>query len=83
MDHRLVGEFMGTLLLIFLGDGVNANVLLAKSAAEFRLDRHYNRVGIGCHIWAYLQRSPAAARTHTSIPQLRLHSPLSRAIIPN
>jgi glycerol uptake facilitator protein len=34
MDHRLVGEFMGTLLLIFLGDGVNANVLLAKSAAE-------------------------------------------------
>jgi glycerol uptake facilitator protein len=34
MDHRLVGEFMGTLVLIFLGDGVNANVLLAKSAAE-------------------------------------------------
>jgi glycerol uptake facilitator protein len=34
MDHRLVGEFMGTPLLIFLGDGVNANVLLAKSAAE-------------------------------------------------
>ena len=34
MDHRLVGEFMGTLILIFLGDGVNANVLLAKSAAE-------------------------------------------------
>src|SRR5579863_2555117 len=34
MDHRLVGEFVGTLILIFLGDGVNANVLLAKSAAE-------------------------------------------------
>jgi glycerol uptake facilitator protein len=34
MDHRLVGEFFGTLILIFLGDGVNANVLLAKSAAE-------------------------------------------------
>ena len=34
MDHRLVGEFMGTLILIFLGDGVNANVLLAKSAGE-------------------------------------------------
>lgn len=34
MDHRLIGEFMGTLILIFLGDGVNANVLLAKSAAE-------------------------------------------------
>jgi glycerol uptake facilitator protein len=34
MDRRLVGEFMATLILIFLGDGVNANVLLAKSAAE-------------------------------------------------
>jgi glycerol uptake facilitator protein len=34
MEHRLVGEFFGTLILLFLGDGVNANVLLAKSAAE-------------------------------------------------
>jgi glycerol uptake facilitator protein len=34
MDHRLIGEFMGTLILVFLGDGVNANVLLEKSAAE-------------------------------------------------
>lgn len=34
MDNRLVGEFTGTLILVFLGDGVNANVLLGKSAAE-------------------------------------------------
>lgn len=34
MDKRLVGEFMGTLILIYLGDGVNANVLLRKSAGE-------------------------------------------------
>jgi glycerol uptake facilitator protein len=34
MDKRLIGEFMGTLVLVFLGNGVNANVLLRKSAGE-------------------------------------------------
>ena len=34
MDKRLVGEFVGTLVLVFLGNGVNANVLLRKSAGE-------------------------------------------------
>jgi glycerol uptake facilitator protein len=34
MDKRLIGEFMGTLVLVFLGNGVNANVLLKKSAGE-------------------------------------------------
>jgi glycerol uptake facilitator protein len=34
MDKRLIGEFMGTLVLIFLGNGVNSNVLLKKSAGE-------------------------------------------------
>jgi glycerol uptake facilitator protein len=34
MHHRLVGEFVGTLILVFLGDGVNANVLLGKTAGE-------------------------------------------------
>jgi glycerol uptake facilitator-like aquaporin len=30
MDKRLVGEFMGTLVLILMGNGVCANVLLRK-----------------------------------------------------
>ncbi|MEO8053084.1 MAG: MIP/aquaporin family protein [Acidobacteriota bacterium] len=34
MDKRLIGEFMGTLVLVLLGNGVNANVLLKKSAGE-------------------------------------------------
>lgn len=34
MTSPLFGEFMGTLVLIFLGDGVVANVLLSKSKAQ-------------------------------------------------
>jgi glycerol uptake facilitator protein len=34
MDKRLIGEFMGTLVLVLFGNGVNANVLLRKSAGE-------------------------------------------------
>ena len=34
MDKRLVGEFMGTLVLILMGNGAVANVLLRKSKAE-------------------------------------------------
>ena len=34
MDKRFLGEFMGTLVLILLGNGVVANVLLRKSKAE-------------------------------------------------
>ena len=34
MTSRLFGEFMGTLVLILLGDGVVANVLLKRSKAE-------------------------------------------------
>ena len=34
MDHRIVGEFLGTCVLILLGNGVVAAVLLAKSKAE-------------------------------------------------
>lgn len=34
MDKRLVGEFMGTMILILMGNGVVANVLLRKSKAE-------------------------------------------------
>jgi len=34
MDKRLLGEFMGTMLLILLGNGVVAGVLLRKSKAE-------------------------------------------------
>jgi glycerol uptake facilitator protein len=34
MHSPIVGEFMGTLVLILLGDGVNASVLLKRSKAE-------------------------------------------------
>ena len=34
MASPLFGEFMGTLVLILLGDGVVANVLLKKSKGE-------------------------------------------------
>src|SRR5580698_10001157 len=34
MDQQLFGEFMGTAVLILLGDGVVANVLLKRSKAE-------------------------------------------------
>ncbi len=34
MDKRIFGEFMGTAVLILLGNGVVANVLLRKSKAE-------------------------------------------------
>jgi len=34
MESRCIGEFMGTLVLILLGDGVVANVLLKRSKAE-------------------------------------------------
>jgi glycerol uptake facilitator protein len=34
MHGPFLGEFMGTLVLILLGDGVVANVLLKKSKGE-------------------------------------------------
>ncbi len=34
MDMRLVGEFMGTMVLVLMGDGAVAGVLLRKSKAE-------------------------------------------------
>jgi len=34
MSSPLLGEFMGTLILILLGDGVVANVLLKRTKAE-------------------------------------------------
>jgi glycerol uptake facilitator protein len=34
MDKQMLGEFMGTLVLILMGNGVVANVLLRKSKAE-------------------------------------------------
>ena len=34
MDKRLIGEFLGTMVLILLGNGVVANVLLRKSKGE-------------------------------------------------
>src|SRR5512133_39683 len=34
VDQRVLGEFMGTMVLLLLGNGVVANVLLRKSKAE-------------------------------------------------
>jgi glycerol uptake facilitator protein len=34
VDHDLLGEFLGTLILVLLGDGVVAGVLLGKSKAK-------------------------------------------------
>jgi glycerol uptake facilitator protein len=34
MDNRMLGEFMGTMVLILMGNGVVANVLLRKSKGE-------------------------------------------------
>jgi glycerol uptake facilitator-like aquaporin len=36
MDARFFGEFMGTAMLILLGDGVVANVLLKRSMRQPR-----------------------------------------------
>ncbi len=42
------GEFMGTLVLVLLGDGVCAGVTLRKSyAADCGLDGDHDRVGAG------------------------------------
>ena len=34
MGSPILGEFLGTAVLVLLGDGVNANVLLKKSYAH-------------------------------------------------
>ena len=34
MDERYLGEFLGTMVLILMGNGVVANVLLKRSKAE-------------------------------------------------
>ena len=34
MDKQLFGEFMGTLVLVLLGNGVVANVLLSKTKGQ-------------------------------------------------
>ena len=34
IDHFVVGEFLGTAMLVLLGDGIVAGVLLPKSKAQ-------------------------------------------------
>jgi glycerol uptake facilitator-like aquaporin len=47
MTSPLLGEFMGTLVLILLGNGCVANVLLKHSKAHgFGVDGHHQRLGI-------------------------------------
>ena len=42
MTSPIVGEFLGTLILVLLGDGVVAGVLLKRSKAEGSRDAHLN-----------------------------------------
>ena len=42
MMKELFGEFLGTLILILLGNGVVAGVVLPKTKSNnFRVDRHH------------------------------------------
>ena len=50
MTSTMLGEFMGTCILILLGNGVVAGVVLNKSkAGRRRLDRDHHRLGICRH----------------------------------
>lgn len=47
MWTQTLGEFIGTFILVLLGDGVVAGVSLNKSQSEWcRLDCHHTRVGL-------------------------------------
>ena len=76
MHGPLFGEFMGTMVLILLGDGVVANVLLKKSKGRgVRLDRDYHRVGIGSYVRRLHCHRLWQPWSHTSILRLLLPSP--------
>ena len=50
MAQKCFGEFMGTLVLVLLGDGVVANVLLKRSKAEGSADDRWMVITSG---WAF------------------------------
>jgi len=65
MASPFFGEFMGTAVLILLGNGVVANVLLKKSKGEGGDGSSSVRVGIRRIVRLYSRRSPAAVATRT------------------
>jgi len=46
----MFGEFMGTMVLVLLGNGVIADVALARSKAEGRMDRGVSGMGVRSHV---------------------------------
>ena len=70
MGAKCFGEFVGTAVLILLGDGVVANVLLKKSeGGGRRLAGDCRRAGRSPSSWAYSPPSHAAVRTRRSTPR--------------
>ena len=65
MHGPLFGEFMGTLVLILLGDGVVANVLLKKSKGEgsgwIVIATGWSMAVIGRHLHGGSLRKPGSA----------------------
>lgn len=62
--HAYFGEYLGTLLLIMLGEGVVAGVLLKKfQSRRRRLDCYYSWLGLGYyhgHIWCRINKRCAS-----------------------
>src|SRR6267154_101881 len=56
MTSPFLGEFLGTMILILLGDGVVAGVLLKRSKAEGSGCSHHGRVGICGDGWSVCGR---------------------------
>ena len=60
-----IGEFIGTALLITMGDGVVANVLLNKTKGNNSgLDRYNIWLGHGCFYWRICFHTLLAASGH-------------------
>ena len=65
--EKFLAEIFGTVILILLGDGVVAGVLLAKSKAQnARLDRHHH--GMGASPCSAASSSPDRSAAPTSTP---------------
>jgi len=78
MTSPWLGEFLGTLILILLGDGVVAAVLLKKSKAEGSgMDCHHHGLGVCGHVRRLYgdrlrkQRRASESRRHTGIRRPR------------
>jgi hypothetical protein len=84
MDHRLVGEFMG-MLISDLPRRRSQRERAARKVRgrEFRLDRHYDGMGIGSN-GGSIHRDRLPQPGHSSIPQSRLRwasSPVTSSLL--